>query len=139
MMPSMNNIDYEQIDEMLRPIIKILNENGYRTKFCCQGHGDRDPMYIMFHEELDDSKILPLLQLVDSQYALWVKGESPIQKGCQIKLQKWPRYVRGELHTNWILDMNGRALLEKNRENIMNKLYKVLEKHFKKPFRIKGE
>lgn len=41
-----------EIDELLLPTIKILNEKGYFTKFCCSGHySSQNPRcYIMFDE-----------------------------------------------------------------------------------------
>lgn len=30
-------IDYTKIDETLRPLIKLLNEKGFHTMFCCSG------------------------------------------------------------------------------------------------------
>ena len=44
-----------EIDELMIPTIKILNQKGYYTKFCCSGHYyDQHPNgYIMFEEDID--------------------------------------------------------------------------------------
>ena len=30
--------DYVEIDELIAPVIQVLNQKGYTTKFCCSGH-----------------------------------------------------------------------------------------------------
>jgi len=30
--------DYVEIDELIAPIIRVLNRKGYITKYCCSGH-----------------------------------------------------------------------------------------------------
>lgn len=44
-----------EVDELLLPTIKILNEKGYTTKYCCSGHwsGQLPNGYIMFDEGID--------------------------------------------------------------------------------------
>ena len=44
-----------EIDELMIPTIKVLNEKGYCTKFCCSGHyyGQTPNGYIMFEEGID--------------------------------------------------------------------------------------
>ena len=44
-----------EIDELLIPTIKILNDKGYFTKFCCSGHytGQHPRAYIVFQEGID--------------------------------------------------------------------------------------
>lgn len=41
-----------EVDELMLPIIKILNEKGYTTKFCCSGHYYHSPSsgYLWFEE-----------------------------------------------------------------------------------------
>lgn len=44
-----------EIDELMIPTIKILNQKGYFTRFCCSGHYyDQHPNgYIMFEEGIE--------------------------------------------------------------------------------------
>ena len=44
-----------EIDELLIPTIKLLNDKGYMTKFCCSGHytGQHPRSYITFYEGID--------------------------------------------------------------------------------------
>ena len=44
-----------EIDELLIPTIKVLNEKGYITKFCCSGHytGQHPKSYITFEDDID--------------------------------------------------------------------------------------
>ena len=48
-----------EIDELMIPTIKILNQKGYITKFCCSGHyyGQHSNGYIMFEEGVDIPKL----------------------------------------------------------------------------------
>lgn len=44
-----------EIDELLLPTIKLLNNKGYTTKYCCSGHysGQHPQSYIMFDKGID--------------------------------------------------------------------------------------
>jgi hypothetical protein len=44
-----------EIDPLLAETIQMLNKRGYKTKFCCQGHTNTNPIqsYIMFDDEVD--------------------------------------------------------------------------------------
>ena len=44
-----------EVDELLLPTIKILNEKGYSTKFCCSGHYESQHPngYIAFEDWVD--------------------------------------------------------------------------------------
>lgn len=123
------DIPYEEIDELMIPIIKILNENGYYTKFCCQGHEDRDPAYIMFDDNIEDNQMIELLKIFDNHYLKYVEKTDIIQKGVQFKLWKYVRYSKDELKSNWMWDMTG-TIWEKHRRKILSKVYQNLQKFF---------
>lgn len=61
-----------EMDENMIAPIKVLNEKGYRTSFCCSGHVDRDYFggYIAFHPS-----VVPYLP--DSTPAGWEWDEKP--------------------------------------------------------------
>lgn len=44
-----------EVDELILPTIKLLNQKGYHTKFCCSGHTYDKIVncYIMFDNEID--------------------------------------------------------------------------------------
>jgi len=47
-----NNVEkdkFVEIDELIAPIISLLNKKGYKTKFCCSGHPYTD--YILDPDE----------------------------------------------------------------------------------------
>lgn len=39
-----------EIDANMQKHIRILNEKGYTTKFCCESHNCNDAIYIMFSQ-----------------------------------------------------------------------------------------
>ena len=40
---------FVEMDKGMQPIIKVLNDKGYRTVYCCEGHSWKEPFaYIMF-------------------------------------------------------------------------------------------
>lgn len=50
-----------EIDELYIPVIRLLNEKGYMTKYCCSGHayGRIPDTYIVFQETVKDLPGLP--------------------------------------------------------------------------------
>lgn len=57
---SCGDLNVVEIDDMILPIIKILNEKGYITEYCCSGHSyeDNTNTYIAFNIETIP-KVLP--------------------------------------------------------------------------------
>jgi hypothetical protein len=50
-----------EIDNLLTPIVSMLNKKGYKTLSCCSGHNDNHPTnktYIKFQKEYEP-KIIP--------------------------------------------------------------------------------
>jgi hypothetical protein len=70
--PSVNcgDINVVEIDDMLMPIIKILNYKGYITRYCCSGHYyEKDTnTYISFDIETVPSIIPKGFVLEDEEY-----------------------------------------------------------------------
>lgn len=52
--------DYIEVDDMIAPIIQILNMKGYRTKACCAGHPFTIilEMFTDIREELYDCRLI---------------------------------------------------------------------------------
>lgn len=49
-----------QLDKNIWPIIKTLNEKGYRTDECCEGHvGSCERIYIFFNKRYKSNTPLP--------------------------------------------------------------------------------
>lgn len=49
-----------EVDDLMLPTIKILNEKGYYTRYCCSGHYTQnggDNCYIMFEDEVKFSSL----------------------------------------------------------------------------------
>lgn len=36
------------IDRNIQNVIRVLNEKGYMTRYCCESHNENDSIYIMF-------------------------------------------------------------------------------------------
>lgn len=128
------NINYDEIDELMRPIIKILNDNGITTKFCCQGHKDNELAYIMFDEKVGEEDLNFLLQLFDYFYLKCNNIPNEIPMINQFRLKKWNRFstYKGELDylSNWLWEVVN--IKNKDREFIMGTILKRLENYFKK-------
>ena len=48
------------IDKGMQEIIRILNDKGYKTRFCCEGHGPYDAAYIMFDKRYPFGDNIPM-------------------------------------------------------------------------------
>lgn len=78
-----------EVDELLLLSIKILNQKGYLTKFCCSGHiySSYPDTYIMFEEDIE---------LPDMPNGFYKDSKNCIRKdyfiikdnGYELKLQK---------------------------------------------------
>ena len=61
-----------EIDSKIYPIIKTLNDKGYRTSFCCEGHFEKSifQLYILFSKQYDFSKYKHILK--DFEVNNWI-------------------------------------------------------------------
>lgn len=113
-------IPFEDLDKEMVDIIKLLNcEYGYKTKYCCFGHGKKANLYIMFHEDMNN-------QIED----LAIRIAEHI-KGTDFSFKFWIRDVRGKVEKNWLCETNG-AKSESDRFRILNELADVITDCFKK-------
>ena len=91
----MKNINYNEIDEEMRGLVKALNESGYKTKFCCVGFNhDRMPFpYVIFDDNLTDEQAMELFNKIKTAETL-----------VPVNLVKWVRTNGSEVFVNWKLD-----------------------------------
>lgn len=66
----MSKINYNEIDEEMRPIIKELNGKGWETMFCCQGHwyNEKNSIsggYLLFKKEIEDKYLIRLKCMIE--------------------------------------------------------------------------
>ena len=57
-----NRDDFFEVDELIAPIISILNLKGYKTRFCCSGHYDtidETDQYPATYIAFDDGIVIP--------------------------------------------------------------------------------
>lgn len=66
-----------EIDELMIPTIKILNQKGYFTKFCCSGHYyDQHPNgYITFEEDIELPNLPKRWNKVQSGKCITIRSE----------------------------------------------------------------
>lgn len=72
-MVNINDIDYK-----LRDVILILNNKGYTTKFCCEGHWKKDYNsykggYILFEDKVFEEIEPP----ISESHSMMPKGKTP--------------------------------------------------------------
>lgn len=48
------------VDKGIQEIIRILNEKGYDTQYCCESHEPMDKIYIMFRGRYGFGETLPM-------------------------------------------------------------------------------
>lgn len=61
--------DIIEVDELFLPIIKILNQKGYITTYCCSGHiTENYSSYIAFDEDIELPNLPPLYQYDKDKY-----------------------------------------------------------------------
>lgn len=91
----MKEINYSEIDELCRPVVKFFNDINLRTKFSCQGHDNNydNNFYIMFHEEVTDEQIYNFISKYLNKYN---------HSALFGKFVKWARVISGKVVTNWI-------------------------------------
>lgn len=61
-------INYNEIDKGFRPIIKALNDKGWKTKFCCEGHYDKYKQRYVYAYIYFDAPIPKALQPLFETY-----------------------------------------------------------------------
>lgn len=53
-----------EIDEIMIPVIRILNKKGYKTEYCCSSHAygssNSQNMYIKFSDDIQNIKLFNL-------------------------------------------------------------------------------
>lgn len=92
---------FDIIDPNMMKVLTILNNKGYTTKACCEGHHKNDESYIYF-KNLEDEKVLETNPLPDSWYRcralledyginnFIIRSTIKISKRSRIsKLEKW--------------------------------------------------
>lgn len=91
--PSVNcgDIQVVEIDDVLMPVIKILNEKGYMTSYCCSGHYYENDTntYISFDIETVPNTTPKGFILEDEEY---YKQNNWTFLNNQICFRKWYRY-----------------------------------------------
>lgn len=75
-----------EIDELMLPIIQLLNQKGYHTAFCCAGHAyvSTPNTYIKFQDEID----LPMIP-----HGFNWENENIIRKSYNKKDTYYKKYI----------------------------------------------
>lgn len=84
-------IPYDKIDRKLIEVIKLLNEKGFKTKFCCWGHKPRESAFILFDQSINEQNMAKLFYKLKNYY---------------YKSYKWMRYCepKNDVWSNWVLE-----------------------------------
>lgn len=86
-----------EIDDLILPVIKRLNEKGYRTTFCCSAHSyeDNPDTYISFNVETVPCIIPKGFILEDEEY---YKANNWTFLNNQICMRKWYKDVEKKIY-----------------------------------------
>lgn len=72
-----NFVEFIDIDDGFVDIIKFLNENGYETKLCCEGHyrsdTDFDSPYLIFECSWGEYEIFKTVQHIPNYWKMYTK------------------------------------------------------------------
>lgn len=65
-----------ELDYNIGDIISTLNKKGYRTNFCCEGHGINDNGYISFRDVDANKNILEYAKLLPDEFYIDIENYS---------------------------------------------------------------
>jgi len=88
------DINYNEIDELCRPMVQFFNGQGLTTKFSCQGHDNsfRNQFDIIFDENVTDDDICNFISKYSNDF-----DHTPFVG----KFTKWIRKVNNIITCNW--------------------------------------
>lgn len=91
-MEVLSNYTYSQIDKGMRKIIKILNEKGYLTTMCCEGHLNNKiwQAFIIFKENYNFSIPIPIIGIETDS----IKNKNEIFTYTNGKEYRWFNYKK---------------------------------------------
>jgi len=84
-----------EIDDLLAPIVKILNQKGYTTLYCCSGHLCKDGCntYITFPSNIE----LPLIPenfILEDKEFYTIQGWDKFYDNTKYSIRRWYMDVR---------------------------------------------
>lgn len=96
--------DIKQTDPCIVPLLILLNELGYGTKYSCQGHYDHEESYVMFKDKVGDEEIMILItsiqKEVNKKHCWWITSAW--------SFNKWTRAIsENEFPSNYLLKIRG--------------------------------
>ena len=96
-----------EVDELMLPIIRILNRKGYETQYCCSGHvNDSSVMaYICFQagaNPLGDG--LTVRQMIEQ---LGEEQTRRVLRGCWEESMELYNQIKGTLPRPWVMELPG--------------------------------
>lgn len=96
-----------EIDELMLPIIRILNRKGYETQYCCSGHVNNslNMAYICFQagaNPLGDG--LTVRQMVEQ---LGLDGTRKLLRACWEESMELYNQIKNTLPRPWVMELPG--------------------------------
>lgn len=96
--------DIKQTDPCIIPLLILLNELGYETKYSCQGHYDHEETYVMFGDEIGDEEIVTLIssiqEEVNKKHSWWITNNW--------SFNRWTRAIsENSFPSNYLLKIRG--------------------------------
>ena len=96
-----------EMDEIIIPFIRLANRKGYKTKFCCAGHGPQGPMLDGTHSRANHSANLQPYVMFDKKYDLgklpsgWKPDEDIVYPNDELTIRYEMRHTMPDHKKDW--------------------------------------
>ena len=80
-----------KIDNGCVKMVKLFNQIGLTTQFCCEGHKEGSEFYIVLDEKVPDNIVIDLIENCSNEEATLLYGS----------FKKWYRKCFGRMTVNW--------------------------------------
>ena len=103
-----------KIDVGCIKMVKLFNQIGLTTQFCCEGHKEGKEFYIVLNEKVSDDIVIDLIEKCSNEEATLLYGS----------FKKWYRKCFGRMMANWTYRVNDVILADMDYKIIIDNITK---------------